>query len=248
MLKSILFLVTAILSTFRTRQALALENLLLRQQLIVLQSKHKRPRFQNSDRVMLAWISRIYPQWKEALLIVKPETVIRWHKLGFKLFWRWKSRLRNAGRNKIDPEIRNLIRSMSQANILWGAPRIHGELLKLGIEISQAIVRRYMANEADHLKPGAPSSITTPKTWCQWTSSWFPQSPSSSYLSLSYYPTTVGKSSISMSHPHQPPSGRGNRLSRHSLGTRLRNTCFETMTRSMALSSQRGSMPLGSRR
>jgi len=144
MLKSIILLIRAIASAFRSQQMLALENLLLRQQLIVLQRKHKRPRFQTSDRVLIAWISIIYPQWKEALLIVKPETVIRWHKLGFKLFWRWKSRLRNAGKNKIDPEIRNLIRSMSQANPLWGAPRIHRELLKLGIEVSQATVRRYM--------------------------------------------------------------------------------------------------------
>ena len=144
MFNTILFLATAIASAFRSRQALALENLLLRQQLIVLQCKHKRPRFQNSDRVIFAWISRFYPQWKEALLIVKPETVIRWHKLGFKLFWRWKSRLRKLGRRKIAPEIRNLIRSISQANPLWGAPRIHGELLKLGIEVSQATVRRYM--------------------------------------------------------------------------------------------------------
>ena len=144
MLKSIILLIRAIASAFRSQQILALENLLLRQQLIVLQRKYKRPLFQISDRVLIVWISSIYPQWKEALLIVKPETVIRWHKLGFKLFWRWKSRLRNAGRNKIDPEIRNLIRKMSQANILWGAPRIHGELLKLGIEVSQATVRRYM--------------------------------------------------------------------------------------------------------
>ena len=155
MLKSIIQFANAILGSFKSRQQLGLEILLLRQQLIVLQRKQKRPHFQNSDRILFVLISKLLSRWKDALLIVKPETVIRWHKKGFKLFWRWKSRPRNAGRNRIDPEIRNLIRDMSQANQLWGAPRVHGELLKLGIEVSQSTVRRYMSR-----KPKNPS-----QTW-----------------------------------------------------------------------------------
>ncbi len=155
MLKSTFLFFRGIVNLFKSRQQLSLENLFLRQQLMVLKRNHKRPRFQNSDRVLFAWILRIYPQWKSALLIVKPETVISWHRKSFKLFWRWKSRRGKSGRKKIDPEIRDLILEMSQANILWGAPRIHGELLKLGIEVSQATVRRYMPK-----KPKNPS-----QTW-----------------------------------------------------------------------------------
>ena len=92
----------------------------------------------------MVWISRMLNHWKQVLVVVNPETVIRWHKKGFRLYWRWKSHSRRCGRNKIDIETRNLIRNLSQANVLWGAPRIHGELLKLGIEVSQATVRRYM--------------------------------------------------------------------------------------------------------
>ncbi len=82
--------------------------------------------------------------------MVKPETVIRWHRQGFRLYWRWKSRSRNLGRPGVDPEIRALIRRMSQANPLWGAPRIHGELLKLGVNVSQSTVAKYMVR---HRKP-----------------------------------------------------------------------------------------------
>ena len=89
------------------------------------------------------WISRIWKEWRPALVIVKPETVIAWHRCGIRAFWRWKSR-RRVGRPSIPPDIRVLIRTMSNANPLWGAPRIHGELLKLGIDVSQATVAKYM--------------------------------------------------------------------------------------------------------
>jgi len=103
-----------------------------------------RPRLKRADRVLFVLISRILKNWRQSITIVKPDTVIRWHRKGFKLFWRWKSSHGKPGRNPIDPEIRKLIRDMSSANHLWGAPRIHGELLKLGIDVSQATVRRYM--------------------------------------------------------------------------------------------------------
>ena len=104
---------------------------------------------QTSDRALFVIFSRFLDNWRQVITIVKPETVISWHRKGFKLFWRWKSR-NKLGRPGIDSEIRKLIGDMSIANNLWGAPRIHGELLKLGFEVSQATVRRYMKK---HIKP-----------------------------------------------------------------------------------------------
>lgn len=129
-------------SLLRTQHELALENLALRQQIAALKRRHLRPKLTFADRLFWVIVSRFWPNWQSALHIVQPATVVRWHRQGFRYFWRWKSRER--GRPKIDPDIRALIRRMCQANPLWGAPRIHGELLKLGIEISQATVSKYM--------------------------------------------------------------------------------------------------------
>jgi hypothetical protein len=101
------------------------------------------------DRLLGVWLSQLWTGWQSALLIVKPETVIAWHRVGFRLFWRWKSRHRE-GRPSVSPEVRDLIRRMSLANPRWGAPRIHGELLKLGIQLSQATVAKYIVR---HRKP-----------------------------------------------------------------------------------------------
>jgi integrase-like protein len=121
------------------------EILTLRHQLNVLRRKApKRLAFSNFDRLVFTSLYRIAPGVLDALVIVKPETVIRWHRAGFRLFWRWKSRTR-GGRPMVPLEIRRLIRDMSLANPLWGAPRIHGELLKLGIDIGQTSVAKYMA-------------------------------------------------------------------------------------------------------
>src|SRR5262249_45335179 len=97
-----------------------------------------------TDRLLWVLLSRVWQQWRSALVVVKPETVIAWHRKGFRLYWRWKSRAEKRGRPCVSGETRELIRQMSKANPLWGAPRIHGELLKLGIEISQATVAKYM--------------------------------------------------------------------------------------------------------
>jgi transposase InsO family protein len=140
----------AVIGLFRSRASLEAEILALRHQLTVLRRKApKRLAFSRFDRLFFASLYRIAPSVVSALVIVKPETVIRWHRAGFRLFWRWKSRHR-GGRPKVPLEIRQLIRAMSLANPLWGAPRIHGELLKLGIEIGQTSVAKYMAR---HRKP-----------------------------------------------------------------------------------------------
>ncbi len=128
---------------FSKKANLVAENLALRHQLIVLGRKTKRPRLHQRDRVFWLWLARSWTRWRDSLIIVKPETVVRWHRNGFKYFWSWKSR-HKGGRPVVDPEIRELIRRMSRSNPLWGAPRIHGELLKLGIDISQASVGKYM--------------------------------------------------------------------------------------------------------
>ncbi len=138
---------------FAKRADLVAENLALRQQLIVLHRRTKRPRLKTKDRVFWLWLARSWRRWRESLIVVKPATVVRWHRQGFKYYWAWKSR-HKGGRPAIDPEVRDLIRRMSRANPLWGAPRIHGELLKLGIDLSQATVAKYMIR---HWKPPSPS-------------------------------------------------------------------------------------------
>jgi len=150
----LIIILRTIISALRSHRALTLENLALRHQLEVLQRNTKRPRLTNKDRALWVIISRLWPDWRNPLTVVQPETVIRWHRKGFKLYWRWKSRPRWPGRRKIPEEIRNLIRSMSRSNPLWGAPRIHGELLKLGITVSQATVSKYMVR---HRKPPSQS-------------------------------------------------------------------------------------------
>jgi putative transposase len=140
-------LVFMLRSCFRTRANLQLEILALRHQLAVLQRQKKRATLRASDRLLWVVLSRLWKQWRAVLLIVKPETVLAWHRKGFRLYWRWKSRAGKCGRPRISREARELIRQMSKANPLWGAPRIHGELLKLGIEISQATVAKYMSRQ-----------------------------------------------------------------------------------------------------
>src|SRR5476651_2033676 len=131
-------------SPFKARAQLEAEIVLLRHQLSVLRQRvPSKPRLTVADRLLLVWLYRLFPSVLNALTIVQPETVIRWHRTGFRLYWRWKSRTR-GGRPKIPGEIRRLIREMSLANRLWGAPRIHGELLKLGIEVAQSTVAKYM--------------------------------------------------------------------------------------------------------
>jgi transposase InsO family protein len=138
-------------SRLKSRARLEAENLVLRQQVIVLSRKSpSRVRLRNIDRLIFVWLYRFFPAILNAI-VVKPETVIRWHQRGFRACWRWKSR-RRGGRPKIDREIRDLIRRMNKENPPWGAPRIHGELLMLGIEVAESTVARYMTR-----RQGPPS-------------------------------------------------------------------------------------------
>src|SRR5712691_6800069 len=135
-------------SCFRTRASMQIEILALRHQLAVLQRRtNKRASLRTADRLLWVMLFRVWAQWRSALVIVKPETVIAWQRKGFRLYWRWKSRAVRSGRPCLSREIRALIRHLSTANPLWGAPRIHGELLKLGIQISQVTVAKYMVRQ-----------------------------------------------------------------------------------------------------
>jgi len=145
MLIALTTLLATLSSIFRSRAALELENLALRHQIGVLQrSARKRPQLTSRDRLLWICLSRLWSDWRSALAIVQPETVIAWHRAGFRLFWTWKVRHGQPGRPVISPEVRDLIRQMCQENPSWGAPRIHGELLKLGIDIGESSVRKYM--------------------------------------------------------------------------------------------------------
>ena len=137
----------ATLSTiFRSRAALELENLALRHQIDILQrSVRKRPKLTPLDRLLWVWLSCIWSDWRSALAIVQPETVLAWRRAGFRLFWTWKVRQGQPGRPRISREFRALIQRMCRENPGWGAPRIHGELLKLGIQIGETSVGKYMA-------------------------------------------------------------------------------------------------------
>jgi putative transposase len=128
----------------RTRSDLLLENALLRHQLVVLSRSVKRPRLTAADRGLLVLLASRLRSWAGALIIVRPETVLRWHRAGFRLFWRRQSRPRSAAKPKVATETIALIREMAAANRLWGAERIRGELLKLDIRVSKRTIQRYL--------------------------------------------------------------------------------------------------------
>ena len=137
-------LAAAVSAAFKSRAALQLENLALRHQLGILRRSAKRPKLTSADRLLWAWLCEVWIDWRSALVIVKPETVIAWHRKGFRLFWTWKVRHGQLGRPAVPRDVRGLIRRMSRDNPLWGAPRIHGELLKLGIDIGETSVGKYL--------------------------------------------------------------------------------------------------------
>jgi hypothetical protein len=149
------FICSGVISLFKSRRRLEAENLFLRHQLnIALRRAPRRLRLRGSDRALLAWMTWLWPSLLGLACVVQPDTILRWHRAGFRAYWRWKSRSR-PGRPKVCRELRDLILRMSKENLLWGAPRIHGELLKLGYEVAESTVSKYMAR-----RRGPPS-----QTW-----------------------------------------------------------------------------------
>src|SRR5882757_419946 len=145
MIRLFCFVLAVLTSPFKSKLRLEAENAVLRHQLIVLRrTLHGRARLTNNDRWFLIQLYRWFPSILKVLTIIEPETLVRWHRAGFRCYWRWKSRP-VGGRPPIETDLRVLIRRMSVENPLWGAPRIHGELLKLGFEVAQSTVAKYMA-------------------------------------------------------------------------------------------------------
>ena len=137
-------LIASLAASFRSRAALQLEILALRHQIGVLQRSVKRPKLTPADRLLWAWLCTVWQDWKSGVFIMQASTVVGWHRKGFRLFWTWKIRRGKPGRPSVPKQVRELIRTMSRENPLWGAPRIHGELLKLGIEIGETSVGKYL--------------------------------------------------------------------------------------------------------
>ena len=163
MLRSLKLLFVLLVWSIRSRRDLLLENLALRQQLGMLKQKHPQPRFAAPDKLFWVVLRRLWPGWKRALILVHPETVVRWHRAGFKLYWTWLSRHRTrAGRKCVSRELRELIFRMVAENPTWGAPRIHGELKMLGFDISERTVLRWMRK--------APRSPEPAKRWAAFLS------------------------------------------------------------------------------
>src|SRR6201998_3650002 len=145
------FVLTVLVSAFKSKSRLEAENAALRHQLIVLRRKVRgRPQLTKHDLLFFGQLYRRFPSILQVLAIIQPDTLVRWHQAGFRRYWRWKSRTR-GGRPQIETELRVLIRRMSVENPLWGAPRIHGELLKLGFDLAQSSVAKYMVK-----RRGAP--------------------------------------------------------------------------------------------
>ncbi len=141
---------------FRSRLELVIENLALRQQLAVFKQKRSRPRMGPGDRMFWVFLRRVWRNWVNTLIVVEPNTVVPWHRQGFKWFWRWISAAKRVGRPRIPRELQELIGRMARDNG-WGAPRIHGELMNLGIQIDKRTVSRYV--------PKCRTSTDKPRNW-----------------------------------------------------------------------------------
>ena len=231
------FALAVLASPFKSKLRLEAENTVLRHQLIVLRRRlQSRVRLTNHDRWFFVQLCRWFPSILQVLAIIRPETLVRWHRAGFRCYWRWKSRPL-GGRPQIDTELRELIRRMSVENPLWGSPRIHGELLKLGFEIAQPSVAKYMVKRGGHpAKDGEPSCVTTHRTLPPWTCSLFQLLVSTCSMPSSSSGSTAEISSGSTSQQIRPPNGLHIKSRRHFPGMRLRTTSSAIGIGSMAAS------------
>ena len=240
MLISFTTLLATLSSIFRSRAALELENLALRHQIGVLQrSAAKRPKLTSGDRLLWICLSRLWRDWRSALAIVKPETVLAWHRAGFRLFWTWKVGHGQPGRPLISREVRDLIRKMCRENPGWGAPRIHGELLKLGIDIGQSSVGKYM------VRCRKPPS----QTWRTFLENHAKQLVSIDFFTVLTIRFQVLYVFLVLAHDrrrilhfnvtaHPPRSGLDSNSARHFPLTNSRTTCCGIAMPSLAITSQ----------
>src|SRR5258708_39258542 len=196
MIRLLCFVLAVLTSPFKSKLRLEADNAVLRHQLIVLRRRlHGRVRLTNHDRWFFVQLYRRFPPILKVLTIIRPETLLRWHRAGFRCYRCWKSR-RRGGRPQIDTKLRALIRLMSTENSFWGAPRIHGELLKLGFEVAQSSVAKFMVKRRDHpARDGGPSCATTRQTLPPWTCSLFKLSASTCSMASSSSGSTEETSS-----------------------------------------------------
>ena len=202
----------------RARRSLLLENLALRQQLTVLKRRHPRPRLDLLDKLFWVAIRRFWSGWQKSLIAVTPETVVRWHRSGFRLYWKLISKVRRpVGRRQTSKEVRELIFRMVVENPTWGAPRIHGELLMLSFEVSERTVSRWMKRAPRGPEPARrqPFSVITGKRLPRWTSSQFRRSPSACSIAFSSSVTIVGASFTSMSQSIRQARGSSRSCEKH---------------------------------
>src|SRR5215471_10340953 len=154
MFRFLLLCLETILRLFRSRQDLLVENLALRQQLAVFKRRNRRPTLAALDKLFWVLARRFWSDWKKSLLVVAPATVVRWHRAGFRLYWSMISQIRKrVGRSRISREVRDLIYRMVAENTSWGSPRIHGELLMLGFDVSERSVSRWMKRAPKDKEP-----------------------------------------------------------------------------------------------
>jgi hypothetical protein len=201
------FVLAVLGSPFKSKLRLEAENAVLRHQLNVVRRRLPgRVRLTNNDRWFFIQLYRWFPSILQVLTIIRPETLVRWHRAGFRSYWRWKSRPQ-GGRPQIDTELRVLIRRMSVENPLWGAPRIHGELLKLGFEVAQSSVAKYMVKRRAPPSQGRPSCVTMRRTLPPWTCSLFQLSVSTCSMPSSLSGSTAETSSGSTSQQIRRQNG-----------------------------------------
>src|SRR5881397_764481 len=238
MIALLCFFLTLFASPFKSKSRLEAENTAIRHQLIVLQRRVRgRVQLTNGDRLFLVMLYRWFPSILKAISIIRPETLVRWHRAGFRRYWRWKSRSL-GGRPKIAADLRALIRRMSAENPLWGAPRIHGELLNYGARrasmvscsssASRSLSRASRSTWSSDVDPrprdGAPSCVTTHRTSPPWTCSLFRPLGSICSMSSSSFGWPAGTFSGSTPHLIRPRTGSHVRSQKYSLGMRLRAT------------------------
>ena len=199
-----------------------------------------RPRLSRWDRILWVWLSRVWTGWRASLVIVQPATVLAWHRQGFQLYWRWKSRANPVGRPRLDAELRHLIRRMARENPTWGRRRIQAELALLGYAVAELTVAKYMHRTSPRPSPNVAglSRPRMPERSSPSTSSSSPPSPSACSTSSSSSAMTAANSSTSTSRITPRRSGRLSRSSRRSRTIRLRDSCSAIETRSTARSSR----------
>src|SRR5437016_3503917 len=186
-----LLFVRMLCDCFKSRRRLEAENLVLRHQLNVLQRAPHRLHLRWADRALFIWLYRRCPRILDAITIVRAETVLRWDRLGFAAYWRWKSHSA-GGRPRISKEVRDLIRRMSFENPLWGAPKIHGELLKLGIDVAQSTVSIYMVPRQDRPLQTWKTFLRNHAQGIASISLWFRRLPLSNYSHFLFSATAGG--------------------------------------------------------